>query len=89
MFDIIRLSETYLDNSDHGDDNQLALPGFNLIRVGNQNNIKRGGVCIYYRKTLPVEVIIVKIINKCLVCELFLKQPCLSSKYLSKTVSVE
>ena len=31
-FDIICLSETYLDNSCHSDD-QLALPGYNLIRA--------------------------------------------------------
>ena len=47
-FDIIRLSETYLDNSYHIDDDQLTFPGYNLIRTGNPNNIKRGGGSIYY-----------------------------------------
>ena len=40
-FDNIRLSETYLDKSYHNDDDQLALPGYNLIRTDNKNNIKR------------------------------------------------
>ena len=26
----------------------LVIPGYNLIRAGNQNNIKRGEVCIYH-----------------------------------------
>ena len=60
-FDIICLSETYLDNCHHSDDDQLALPGYNLIRGDNPNNIKRGGVYIYYRETLPVKVINVNI----------------------------
>ena len=31
-FDIIWLSETYLDNSGYSGDDQIALPGYNLIR---------------------------------------------------------
>ena len=69
-FDIICLSETYLDNSYHSDDDQLTFPGYNLIRAENPNNIKRVGVCIYCRETLPVKVINVNILNECLVCEL-------------------
>ena len=45
-FDIICLSETHLYSSYQSDNDQLALPGYNLIRAGNQNNIKRGGICI-------------------------------------------
>ena len=56
-FDIICLTETYLDNSYHTDDDQVAFPGYNLIRADNPNNIKRGGVCIYYRETLlPLKI---------------------------------
>ena len=66
-FDIICLSETYLDNSYHTDDDQLTFPGYNLIRADNPNNIKRGGVCIYYRGSLPVKVINLNFLNECLV----------------------
>ena len=66
-FDIIRLSETYLDNSYYTDDDQLTFPGYNLIRADNPNNIKRGGVCIYYRGSLPVKVINLNFLNECLV----------------------
>ena len=67
-FDVICLLETYLYNSYHTDDDQLAFPGYNFIRADNPN--KRGGVCIYYRETLPVKIINVNILNECLVCEL-------------------
>ena len=48
-FDIICLSETYLDTSYHSDDDQLASPEYNLIRADNSNNI-RGAVCIIIEK---------------------------------------
>ena len=66
-FDIIRLSETYLDNSYYTDDDHLTFPGYNLIRADNPNNIKRGGVCIYYRGSLPVKVINLNFLSECLV----------------------
>ena len=68
-FDIICLSETYLDNSYRTDDDQLAFPGYNLIRADNPYNIKRGGVC-NYQETLLVKIINLNILNECLVCEL-------------------
>ena len=45
--DFICWSETYVDNSCQSDD-QLALPGCNLIRADKSSNIKRGGVYISY-----------------------------------------
>ena len=47
-FDIICLSETYLDLSISSNDGKLEVPGYILVRADNLNNIKRGGVCIYY-----------------------------------------
>ena len=46
-FDIICLSETYLDSEILSDDDKLEIPGYNLARADHPNNIKRGGVCIY------------------------------------------
>ena len=86
-FDIICLSKTYLDNSYH---DQLAFPGYNLIRPDNSNNIQRGGVCIYYQETLPVKVINVNILNECLVYKLsFGSRRSLSKECLSNTKPVE
>ena len=56
-FDIICLSETYLDSSTTSDDDNLAISGYNLIRSDHPSNNKRGGVCIYYKNFLPLLVL--------------------------------
>ena len=52
--DFICLSETYLDSSIP--DNLIGIEGYNLVRADHPDNIKRGGVCIYYKESLPVRV---------------------------------
>ena len=49
-FDIIFLSETYLDSSTTSNDDNFAISGYNLIRSNHPSNNKRGGVCIYCKK---------------------------------------
>ena len=53
--DFIYLSDTYLDSSTP--DSLLEIDGYILVRADHPNNIKRGGVCIYYKESLPVRVI--------------------------------
>ena len=53
--DFICLSETYLDSSIP--DSFLEIDGYDLIRSGHPNDIERGGVCIYYKESLPVRAI--------------------------------
>ena len=53
--DLIRLSETYLDSSIL--DSLLEIDGYNLICSDNPNDIKRGGVGIYFKEIFPVRVI--------------------------------
>ena len=67
---LANLPKTCLDNSYHSDDDELALPGNNIISAGNPNNIKREWVCAYYGEALPAKVINVNILNGFLVCEL-------------------
>ena len=50
--DFICLSETHLDSSIP--DSLLEIDGYNLIRSDHPNDIKRGGVCIYCKESLPV-----------------------------------
>ena len=64
--DIICLSETYLDSSIPSDDDNLELPGYNLVRADNPTNTKRGGVCIYYHNSLPLKVIDIQLLNECI-----------------------
>ena len=59
-FDIICLSETYLNSEIPSDDENLEIPGYNLVREDHPSNSKRGGVCVYYKSSLPFRVINVK-----------------------------
>ena len=53
--DFICLSETYLDSSIP--DNLIDIEGYKLICADHPYNIKSGGVCIYYKELLPVQII--------------------------------
>ena len=50
QYDILCISETYLDSSISNDDTTLSLPGYNLARSDRPGNVKKGGVCLYYKK---------------------------------------
>ena len=83
-FDIICLSETYLDSSTSSDDDNLAISGYNLIRSDHPSNNKRGGVCIYYKNFLPFCVpSISKNLQECINFELNI------SKYLQECINFE
>ena len=53
-FDTVRISETYLNSSTLYDDSNLEIAWNNLIRSDHLSNKKRGGVCIYYKNSLPL-----------------------------------
>ena len=63
---ILCLSETFLNSDVSCDDNNLQLPGFDLIRAGHPSNTKIGGVCTYYRNCLPLKVINIRYLNQCI-----------------------
>ena len=67
-YDFICLSETYLDSTTP--DNLLEIDGYNLVRADHPDNIKRGGVCIYYKESLPVRVISLPYLKEGLVLEM-------------------
>ena len=47
--DIICLSEIYLESKIQLDDDNLEIPGHNLVRSEHTSNNKLGDVCIYYK----------------------------------------
>ena len=59
-FEIICLSETYLNSKISSYDENLEIPGCNLVREDQLSKSKHGGVCVYYRSSLPFRVINVK-----------------------------
>ena len=46
------------------------MEGYKLIRADHPNNIKRGGLCIYYKESLPVRVISIPYFNEALLLEM-------------------
>ena len=57
--DIICLSKTYLDSSIPSDDDNLELPGCNLVDTDNPTNTKRGSV-----NSLPLKLIDIQFLNE-------------------------
>ena len=63
---IICISETYLDSS--VDENTLKLDGYSLIRADYHDNMKRGGVCLYYKENLLLRHINIEYFAQYLLC---------------------
>ena len=63
-FDIICLSETYLNSETSSDDENLEIAGYNLVIEDHPSNSKGGGVCGNYKSSLPFRVINVKYLQE-------------------------
>ena len=74
QYDILCISETYLDSSISNDDTTLSLPGYNLARSDHPGNVKRGGVCLYYKEKLSLRMINVSFLFQCVLCEVTLQR---------------
>ena len=72
-YDLICLSETFLDSSFLPDDPRLKLDGYNLIRADHPNDVKRGGVCVYVKNSLAIRVCNINNLKECIIIELNLK----------------
>ena len=48
-FDLICISETFLDSSVAIDDSDLNFNGYNLMRSDHPSAVKKGGICIFYK----------------------------------------
>ena len=69
-YNVICFSETYLDSSIASDDNSLEIPGYDLIWADHPSNIKGGGICVYYRNSLPLKILDIFYLQECIVFEL-------------------
>ena len=70
QYDLICLSETFLDSSISSNDERLSLEGYDMIRVDHPNNVKRGGVCVYIKNSLATRICNISNLNECIVVEL-------------------
>ena len=66
--DFIYLLETYLYSSTRS--NIIDIEGYKLVCSDHPDNIKRGGVCIYYKESLPVRVINLPFFKEALLLEM-------------------
>ena len=65
---IICLSEACLDSSTP--DSLLEIDRYILVCADHPNNIKRGGVCIYYKESLPIRCISLPYLKEALLLEM-------------------
>ena len=54
-----KLDVTCLSGTSTDDDN-LEIPGYNIISKDHPSNTKHGGVCVYYKNILPFKLINIK-----------------------------
>ena len=69
-FDIICLSETYLNSETSPDDDNLEIPGCYITRKNHPSNTKHGRVCVYYKNALPSKLINIKYLQECIALEI-------------------
>ena len=53
-YDIICLSETFLNSSTQTNDDRISIDEHNFIRADHPSDSKRGRVCIYYKEHIPL-----------------------------------
>ena len=71
-YDLIFLSETWLDSTTYIDSNNLFLKGYSLHWVDDPDNANKGAVCVYCMETLAVYFLQTKL-NQCIVSEVTFK----------------
>ena len=52
------------------------MPGYNIIRKDHLSNTNCGGVCLYYKKTLPFKLIDIKYLQKYITFEIRIGRKC-------------
>ena len=73
-FDIVCVSETFLDSDFPNKDPRLQIQGYEMIRCDFPGNLKRGGVCVYYRDDLPLKLRYdLSNLDQCIVLEMRVK----------------
>ena len=70
-YDIVCISETFLNSTIQDDDESIKIDGYTLIRSDHPSDSKRGGVCIYYKEHIPlIKRDDLRTLDNCLVTEI-------------------
>ena len=51
---ILFLSETFLNSDISSDNENLDIPGHRFVRSDHPCNYKQGGICVYFKSSLPI-----------------------------------
>ena len=73
QYDVICVSETFLDSSVSLDDHNLSIQGCSPIRADHPDDVKRDGVCLNFKENLTIKVIDNSFIAQCIVYEITLQ----------------
>ena len=71
-FDVVWISETYLDSTTALDNKNLEIAGYNLLKADHVSNSNRGSVCVYYESSLALRLIAVHYLQECLIFEILI-----------------
>ena len=67
-YDTICISETFSDSS--ANESSLLFPGYHLLRADHPNNLKKGGVSLYFKENLCLRQIETSYFSQCILCKL-------------------
>ena len=65
-FDSICISESYLNSEAVSNDDSLNIPSYNMVRADHPSGNWRGGVCVYYKETLPIKMLDINYLQECI-----------------------
>ena len=71
-FDVICISETFLNSDTAFDDDNLKIEGHNIVRSDHPSNSRQGGVCIYYNQSLALKISDIKYLQECIVFQVLI-----------------
>ena len=63
-FDIICISETFLNSETAANDPKLEITDYNMHRADHPSNFKKGSLCIFYKAALPLRVLNISNLNE-------------------------
>ena len=70
-FDIVCLSETYLNSRFSFDDDNLDIPGYIMVRANHPANSKHGGVWMHYKNCLPLKILGIRFLHESIALDLW------------------
>ena len=65
----------------------MEIAGYNLVREDHPSNSKRGGICVYYKSSLPFRVINAKYLQESISFELRIGSKCCKFSCLYRSPS--